>query len=152
MGHREDLSRALAVSPDNIPLLLLYAEACLGDFLSDDARRTFEHILALQPENSAAQLGVARVLFLTGLSSEAAVRLEKAFTFAQGQHVSLSADLFNAFNSRNYGCYNTTINPTSGPPNANYGVPTCAALGRRFQIGLRYGLASLGSSSTPGND
>jgi len=80
------------------------------------------------------------------------LRLEKWFTFTQGQRVSLSADLFNVFNSRNYGCYNTTINPSSGPPNANYGVPGCAALGRRFQIGLRYGFSSLVPGSVPGND
>ncbi len=76
MGHREDLRQALAVSPDNVPLLLLYAEACLADFLSDEARQAFERILALQPDNSAALLGIARVLFLTGRSSEAAVRIE----------------------------------------------------------------------------
>ena len=70
--------------------------------------------------------------------------------FAQGQRVSVSADLFNAFNSRNYGCYNTTINPTSGPPNANYGVPGCAALGRRFQIGMRYGFSSSAPASVGG--
>lgn len=96
MGHREDLNQALAVSPDNIPLLLLYAEACLGDYLSDEARRTFERILALQPENSTAQLGVARVLFLTGRSSEAAVRLEALLAQepANGRALQLLARVF----------------------------------------------------------
>jgi len=40
----------------------------------------------------------------------------------------------------NYGCYDAQINPTSGPPNSNLGVPGCAGLGRRLQVGLQYGL------------
>ncbi|MGQ0641127.1 MAG: TonB-dependent receptor domain-containing protein [Gemmatimonadaceae bacterium] len=68
------------------------------------------------------------------------VRLEKGFSLANAQRVSLVADLFNALNSANFGCYNATINPTSGPPNANYNTPGCAATGRRLQVGLRYGL------------
>jgi len=89
MGHREDLSRALAVSPDNIPLLLLYAEACLADLLSDEARQAFERILAMQPDSSAALLGIARVLFLTGRSSEAAVRLEALLAAEPTNHRAL---------------------------------------------------------------
>jgi len=58
--------------------------------------------------------------------------------------VSLSADLYNLFNSRNYGCYEATIFPTTGAPNPNYNRPNCAALGRRLQIGLRYGLTPTG--------
>jgi hypothetical protein len=67
-------------------------------------------------------------------------RIEKTFTVASGQSISVLADLFNAFNTANYGCYDAQINPTSGPPNANYNKPNCAALGRRLQVGLRYGL------------
>jgi hypothetical protein len=92
-----------------------------------------------------AFLGVGKVFANQNLD----LRLEKFFRLVQGQQVSLSADLYNALNSRNYGCFNTTINPTSGSPNANYGVPGCAALGRRLQVGLRYGLAPARTQSAP---
>ena len=67
------------------------------------------------------------------------LRVEKAVPVAGGQSVSIVADLFNAFNNANYGCFNTTIDPLTGPPNPNYGTPGCAGLGRRLQLGLRYG-------------
>jgi len=67
------------------------------------------------------------------------LRVEKAFSLAGTQHVSLVADLFNAFGIANYGCYNATIDPPSNP-NRNYNTPGCAALGRRLQVGLRYGV------------
>jgi ATP-dependent 26S proteasome regulatory subunit len=89
MSHREDLKRALSVSPDNLPLLLLYAEACLSDLLSDEARQAFERILALDPDNMAARLGIARVLFFTGRSSEAAVRLEALLAKEPGNYRAL---------------------------------------------------------------
>jgi hypothetical protein len=66
------------------------------------------------------------------------MRLEKALRFAAGQNVSVVADLFNAFNNANYGCFNTTI-PVRGQTNPNYGTPGCAGLGTRLQLGLRYG-------------
>jgi hypothetical protein len=67
------------------------------------------------------------------------VRLERSFSMPGAQNLSLLADLFNAFGNTNYGCYNTTINPPNNP-NTNYNTPGCAALGRRLQVGLRYGL------------
>ncbi len=70
------LRAALAVSPDNPPLLLLYAQGCLDEWLLDDARSVFEKILARDPMHADAQVGVARVLHLAGKTSEAAVRLE----------------------------------------------------------------------------
>jgi AAA+ superfamily predicted ATPase len=70
------LREALAVSPDNPPLLLLYAQGCLDEWLLDEARTVFEKILARDPAHADAQLGVARVLHLAGKTSEAAVRLE----------------------------------------------------------------------------
>ena len=54
------LRQALAVSPDNPPLLLLYAQGCLDEWLLDDARTGFEKILALNPAHGEAQVGVAR--------------------------------------------------------------------------------------------
>jgi tetratricopeptide (TPR) repeat protein len=70
------LREALAVSPDNPPLLLLYAQGCLDEWLLDEARAVFEKILTRDPAHADAQLGVARVLHLAGKTSEAAVRLE----------------------------------------------------------------------------
>ena len=65
-------------------------------------------------------------------------RLEKAFPIGF-QQVAISADVFNAFGVANYGCYNGDIDPVTGPPNANFNKPGCAGLGRRLQVGLRYG-------------
>ncbi len=72
----DSLRAALAVSPDNPPLLLLYAQGCLDEWLLDDARSVFEKILARDPAHADAQVGIARVLHLAGKTSEAAVRLE----------------------------------------------------------------------------
>jgi outer membrane receptor protein involved in Fe transport len=66
-------------------------------------------------------------------------RLEKALAVGGGQRVALLAEVFNALGNSNFGCYDARIAPTSGPPNANYGRPGCAGLGRRLQIGMRYG-------------
>ena len=73
------------------------------------------------------------------------LRLEKAFSMAGAQHISVVADLFNAFNNANYGCYNATI---ENPPNPNYNTPGCAGLGRRLQLGLRYGLQPIHQAGT----
>ena len=54
-----------------------------------------------------------------------------------GQSVGLAVDLFNAFNSRNFGCYDARI-PRTGQTNANFGRPSCSAPGRRLQLGLTY--------------
>ncbi len=70
------LRAALTVSPDNPPLLLLYAQGCLDEWLLDDARSVFEKILARDPAHADAQVGIARVLHIAGKTSEAAVRLE----------------------------------------------------------------------------
>ncbi|HVE80147.1 MAG TPA: carboxypeptidase regulatory-like domain-containing protein [Gemmatimonadaceae bacterium] len=64
------------------------------------------------------------------------LRLERDFWLATGQRLGLVADLFNAFNIANYGCYSSTIG-VGGTPATNR--PGCAGLGRRFQVGLRYG-------------
>jgi hypothetical protein len=73
------------------------------------------------------------------------VRLEKGFQLAQRSSASLLVDVFNVFNSDNFGCYDTEIRPPSNP-NLNYGRPNCAGLGRRLQIGLRYMLRPLSES------
>jgi hypothetical protein len=64
------------------------------------------------------------------------IRLQKDFDImSSGQRVGLAVDLFNVFNSANFGCYDTTLRT---PANTNYGKPGCAGLGRRLQVGLRY--------------
>lgn len=82
-------------------------------------------------------LGIGHVFATQSLD----MRAEKSFLFG-GQEVSVLVDLFNAFNNANYGCFNTTINPPSNP-NENYGKPGCAGLGRRLQVGLRYGYQAI---------
>lgn len=72
------------------------------------------------------------------------LRLEKGVTVARGQDASITVDLFNAFNSANWGCYNNTIIPTADQATdvgwqKGFGRPGCAGLGRRLQLGLRYG-------------
>ena len=72
------------------------------------------------------------------------LRAEKSVNLAGGQSVSILADVFNAFNNANYGCYgdNATIIPSAEQNaqfRARYGTPNCAGLGRRLQVGLRYG-------------
>ncbi len=72
----DPLRQALAVSPDNAPLLLVYAQACLDEWSLDDARVAFEKVLTVNPASPEAKLGIAQVLHLAGKGSEAAVRLE----------------------------------------------------------------------------
>lgn len=76
MSRSEELKKALSVSPDNIPLMLMTAQACLDEFALDEARGFFEQALALQPANAEARLGQARVLMLSGRTSEAVIRVE----------------------------------------------------------------------------
>lgn len=76
MSDLAALRQAVSVSPDNAPLLLLFAEACLNEFAIDEGRAAFEKAAALAPNNPAAKLGVARALHLQGRTSEAILRAE----------------------------------------------------------------------------
>ncbi|MBK8039408.1 MAG: AAA family ATPase [Verrucomicrobiaceae bacterium] len=71
------LRLALQHSPDNIPLLLLYAEGCLEDGLMEDAEQSFQRILKDDPGHAEARLGLARVALGQGKTSQAAVRAEQ---------------------------------------------------------------------------
>ena len=78
------------------------------------------------------------------------VRFEKAFTTTRGQTAAVVFDVFNVFNTANWGCYETTIIPTADQATdtgwqQRFGRPFCSSLGRRLQIGLRYGYRSGGS-------
>jgi transitional endoplasmic reticulum ATPase len=72
----DSLREALAVSPRNVPLLLLFGQACLDELSFDEARRAFDRVLEDQPGHMGAKLGVAQVLYLSGNTSEAVVRAE----------------------------------------------------------------------------
>jgi hypothetical protein len=88
-------------------------------------------------------LGIGHVFGYQNLD----VRLQKNIDFASMQTAAIVLDLYNALNSHNFGCYNTTINPPNPPQNnsnVNYGKPTCAGLGRRLQVGIRYGFHPTG--------
>jgi transitional endoplasmic reticulum ATPase len=76
MSKLQSLREALAVSPGNVPLLMLYAQACIDEFGFDEARRAYEQVLTQEPERVEAKLGIAQLLQLTGHISEAIVRTE----------------------------------------------------------------------------
>jgi AAA+ superfamily predicted ATPase len=76
MADLESLKSALRVSPDNPPLLALYAQACLEAFLPNEALGAYQRVLELSPGDRPGQLGVARCLFQMGRTSESIVRLE----------------------------------------------------------------------------
>src|ERR1700730_1654872 len=76
MSKLQSLREALAVSPANVPLLMLYAQACIDELSFDEARRAYEQVLTLEPERVVAKLGIAQLLQLTGHISEAIVRTE----------------------------------------------------------------------------
>jgi len=75
----DPLRQAVAVSPDNVPLLLLLAQACLDEWSLDEARTLFERVLILENGRPEARLGIARILHLSGKTSEAVVRTESLF-------------------------------------------------------------------------
>ncbi|MBV9104853.1 MAG: AAA family ATPase [Verrucomicrobia bacterium] len=76
ISRLESLREAVAVSPQNIPLLLLFAQACLDELCFEEARTAFDRILQSDPAHAKAKLGIARVLYLSGNTSEAVVRTE----------------------------------------------------------------------------
>lgn len=73
----DSLKLALQHSPDNVPLLLLYAKTCVEELQLVEARESFLKVVRLEPANGEARLGVARVVHLEGKGSEAAVRAEQ---------------------------------------------------------------------------
>jgi hypothetical protein len=96
-----------------------------------------QHTYIFQPPTRAF-LGLGHVFAYQNLD----MRLQKDINFASSQTAAVVVDVFNALNSKNFGCYNTTIappNPPANDSNANLGKPNCAGLGRRLQVGIRYG-------------
>src|ERR1700676_1457895 len=76
MSKLDPLRQAVAVSPDNVPLLLLLDHACLDEWSLDEARSVFERVVSLDPTKPEARVGIARILHLSGKTSEAVVRTE----------------------------------------------------------------------------
>lgn len=71
------LREALKYSPDNLPLLLLLAGACLDEGLIGEAEGCYQQVLKREPAHVGARLGLARAAFLQGQTSQAAVRAEQ---------------------------------------------------------------------------
>jgi len=76
MADIEDLKRAVAVSPDNVPLLVLLADAYLEQFSPAEALEHYQHALELDPNHVGANLGVVVALAQDGRTSEAILRVE----------------------------------------------------------------------------
>jgi AAA+ superfamily predicted ATPase len=76
MSQLDSLREAVRVSPDNIPLLMLFAETCLQELAVDEAAEGFQRALSHDSTLVAAKLGLARALHQKGRTSEAIVRLE----------------------------------------------------------------------------
>src|SRR4051812_44714105 len=76
MSKLDPLRQAVAVSPENVPLLLLLAHACLDEWSLDEGRVLYEKVLSLDPARPEAKIGVAKILHLSGKTSEAIVRAE----------------------------------------------------------------------------
>jgi transitional endoplasmic reticulum ATPase len=64
------------VSPKNVPLLLLFGQACMDELSFDEAREAFDRVLENEPGNTQGKLGIAQVLYRRGNTSEAVVRAE----------------------------------------------------------------------------
>jgi cytochrome c-type biogenesis protein CcmH/NrfG len=77
MPNSSALRDALNQSPNNLSLLLLYGRACLEELHLDEAREIFTRALEQDAEQTDAQLGIAKVLFMEGNTSGAAVRAER---------------------------------------------------------------------------
>jgi SpoVK/Ycf46/Vps4 family AAA+-type ATPase len=75
-ANLEALRQAVAVSPDNVPLLVLLAEGCLDQFLLAEAKQYYQRANQHNPRHLAVHLGLARIAYQEGNLSEAVVRAE----------------------------------------------------------------------------
>lgn len=71
------LRLALQHSPDNLPLLLLFAQACVSEGMLDEAETAYQSILKHDSNHIEAKLGSARIALIGGQLSQAAVRAEQ---------------------------------------------------------------------------
>jgi len=70
------LRQAVAVSPENVPLLNLLAAACLKAGLGEEAQTHFARVLELDPSQIEAEVGTIEAVRRQGKGSEAVVRAE----------------------------------------------------------------------------
>jgi hypothetical protein len=75
------------------------------------------------------------------------VRLRKDFADVGGNRLGVTIDLFNLYNTRNFGCYNTHFGTVSSTgvftPDTGFGIPNCTLSDpRRVQFGLAYDFGS----------
>ncbi len=77
MADIEALKQALAVSPDNVPLLMMLGQAQVEMFQFPEARETLDRVLAVEPGNAAAKTQIAELIDLQGKTSEAVLRVEQ---------------------------------------------------------------------------
>ncbi len=75
-SNLEALKQALSCSPENVPLLLMIAEASLEQFQFEESRQFYQRALAKEPGNTDAQFGLARSAYMEGNISQAIVRTE----------------------------------------------------------------------------
>ena len=69
MADIQSLKQALAVSPDNVPLLLMLGEAYLEQFSLEEAKSSYESVLRVDPANPYARTQLVQLLDLDGRSS-----------------------------------------------------------------------------------
>lgn len=77
MSQLDALRKAVEVSPDNVPLLFLLAQALIAEKSFAEARDIYERIVRAEPTNAEARRGLVNSIFNSGRVSEAIVRLEK---------------------------------------------------------------------------
>lgn len=73
----KQLEEAVAVSPDNVPLILLLAQAYMDQFELEQAKERLDHVVSLEPQNAVARTHLANLLDLDGKTSEAVLRIER---------------------------------------------------------------------------
>ena len=66
------------------------------------------------------------------------LRLAKVFSAGGGRHISVSAEVFNAFNWDNLSGFNGRQKDAAGNPLATYGQKSGVFAARQGQLGLRY--------------
>jgi hypothetical protein len=66
------------------------------------------------------------------------LRLRKDFPAFGGTRLGVTADLFNALNTDNLGCFQDVAVQPGGAPNSEFGNATCVVADpRRFQVGIQ---------------
>ncbi len=81
MSKLDPLRQAVAVSPDNVPLLLLTPPTpVLMNGRSTRRGPSSKRVQSIDPNRPDARVGIARILHLSGKTSEAVVRTEALIT------------------------------------------------------------------------